>query len=307
MAIGILLNHFQTDKIVSISIVTQPTTRTYTVNSSGNVTFNFTGAVVQAIYKSGKTQVVTPTWSPTTSSITDTTITKSVTVTASYDSFTTTTTMTVNNPVTSIAVSPTSAAYNVGAAPSGTVTATYTNGKTGAVTTTKSPSTVAKGTTAITFTYSGKTCTQTVTQTTIYWYNNGTWANGPTSITKTDGVGAVTVNASNIVLTDWAGMPNHAFFALNQKISLANTSTIYVKVKRSTTSDYNGQSFRFMVSTSSTSASVQSGRAIGWTKPTSVTTLSLNVADFTDSKYLVFQDYNWNQDTTDTIYQIYGI
>ena len=307
MAIGILLNHFQTDSIVSISIVTQPTTRTYTVNSSGNVTFDFTGAVVQAIYKSGKTETIIPTWAPSTSSITDTSLFKTVTITASYDSFTATTTMTVNNPVTSIAVSPTSAAYNVGATPSGTITATYTNGKTGTVTATTSPSTIAKGTTTVTFTYSGKTCTQTVTQTTIYWYNNGTWANGPTSIVKTDGSGAVTTNASNVVLTDWAGMPNHAFFALNQKIPLANTSTIYVRVQRSNTSDYSGQSFRFMVSTSSTAAGVQSGRAIGWTKPTSVTTLSLNVADFTDSKYLVFQDYNWNQTTTDTIYEIYGI
>ena len=208
----------------------------------------------------------------------------------------------------SISIEPVSKAYNVGDIPSATVIGLYSDGHIEELTDYEtSVQTISKNTQSVIFSYEGFTAEQTVTQTTIWWYKDGIWANGPTAITKTAGSGAVTNNSTTVVLTDYGGMPNSAFFALNQQLPLSDVSTIYVKVRRSTTSDYSGQSFRFMVSKSSTAAGVQNGRAIGWTKPTSITTLALNVADFTDSKYLVFQDYNWNQTTTDTIYEIYGI
>ena len=50
-------NVYVTNPITSIAITTQPTTRTYTVNSSGNVTFDFTGAVVTATYTNQQLQI----------------------------------------------------------------------------------------------------------------------------------------------------------------------------------------------------------------------------------------------------------
>lgn len=146
----------------SIAITTQPSTRSYNVNSSGNCTFSFTGAKITATYTNGKTSNPTPSWSPTTASITDTTESKSVTVTASYGGKTATTTMTVNNPVTKITISPTSKDYAEGATTSATTTATLTNGKTKTVTATRNPATAAKGNTSCTFSYGGKSASQTM-------------------------------------------------------------------------------------------------------------------------------------------------
>ena len=146
----------------SIAITTQPTTRTYNVNSSGNCTFSFSGAKITATFTNGKTSNPTPSWSPTTSSITDTTESKSVTVTATYSGKTATTTMTVKNPVTKVTISPTSANYAEGATTSATCTATLTNGKTKTVTATRNPTKAAKGNTSCSFSYGGKSASQTM-------------------------------------------------------------------------------------------------------------------------------------------------
>ena len=212
--IGILLNHGakKSAVLLYITITTQPTTRTYTVNSSGNANFNFAGAVVTATYSNGTTAIVTPTWSPTSGSITDTSTTKSVTVTATYEGFTATTTMTLNNPLVSISVSPSSTTYTQGATPSGTVTATYTNGKTATVTATKSPATIASTTTSVTFSYGGKSATQTVTNV-IYRFPDtyaSTW-NRPSS-----NVSFSTANSRvQFGMTNYLGLTNAQLYTNN--------------------------------------------------------------------------------------------
>ena len=147
-----------------IAITTQPSTRSYNVNSSGNCTFSFTGAKITATYTNTKTANVTSStnWSPTTSSITDTTESKSVTVTASYGGKTATTTMTVNNPVTKITIDPAEQNYAEGATTSATTTATLTNGKTKTVTASRNPTSASKGNTSCTFSYGGKSASQTM-------------------------------------------------------------------------------------------------------------------------------------------------
>lgn len=187
MALGILLCHPAPDKIVSIAITTQPTTRTYEVNSSGNVTFSFTGAVVTATYKSGKTENITSsvTWSPTTDSITTVATSKTTTVTATFEGFTATTTMTVTNPLTSIAITtqPTTRTYevnNLGNASfnftGAVITATFKNGTTKTVTPTWNPTTgsitTATATANVTVTASYTEASVTKTTTTTMTLNN---------------------------------------------------------------------------------------------------------------------------------------
>lgn len=161
--------------VSSIAITTQPTTRTYTVDSNGNATFNFTGAVVTATYANGTTSTITPSWSPTSGAITNTSTSATSTVTASYTAGgatkTATTTMTLNNPLTKIAITtnPTTVKYQKGAtfnSAGAVVTATYTNSKTGTVTAAWSPTTLSTvGTQTMTASYGGKTATMSVTVT----------------------------------------------------------------------------------------------------------------------------------------------
>lgn len=220
--------------VVEITIVTAPTTTTYTVNSSGTVTFDFTGAVVMATYSNGSTKQIDPVWSPLTDSITDTTTSKTTTVTATYQDFTDTTTMTVNNPVSSLSVSPASTTYEVSATSSGTVTATYTNGKTQTVSATTSPSTIAYNTTSVTFSYGGKTVSQTVSNVTkTMFYNSGvTW----TGYQSGGSSGAHSLSTTQMVMKNGSN-GGYGYYASSVNLSQWNYISVTYSITTSTTTD----------------------------------------------------------------------
>ncbi len=160
--------------VTSIAITSQPTTRTYTVNSSGNATYSFTGAVITATLTNGTTKTVSPEWTPTTGSITDTSTTKTETVTATYGGQDDTTTMTLNNPLSSLAITtqPTTRTYkqNTSFSSAGAVVrATYTNSKTANVAATWSPTTLSTVGNSITVTasYTNGGVTKTATTTVV--------------------------------------------------------------------------------------------------------------------------------------------
>lgn len=137
----------------------------------------------------------------------------------------------------------------------------------------------------------------------ILWiYNRGTWGGGVSSIAKTSGSGTVNLGSSYITLTDWPGMPNTCYYSTNAKIDVTKYKTLYIRVRRTNTSDYGGQSFRFGLSSSRTGIN---GTNTGFFKPTSETLKALDISGATGSYYITFQDSNWNQNTNDYIYEIY--
>ena len=268
MALGFLLYHGMQDKIVSIAITTQPTTRIYEVNSSGNVTFSFAGAVVTATYKSGKTEDVTSsvTWSPTTSSITNTTTSKTVTVTATYGEFTATTTMTVKNPLTSIAITtqPTTRTYEVNSSGNATfdftgavVTATYKNGQTKTVTPTWNPTTgsitTATATANVTVTASYTEDSVTKTTTTTMTLNNPVTS---IAITTQPTTKTYTVNSSGNVTFSFTGAVITATYK-NGKTGAVTSSTTWNPTTSSITDTTESKNVTVTATYSSKTATTQ--------------------------------------------------